>query len=94
MVEEKLEKIIEFFNDIECPIKNILKNNLKDEDNPYDYYIINEGEDILLNDKKYGELLKFGRLKKISILTFYLNNCEKGLIEEFKSDGYQIIYET
>ncbi len=93
MDEKTLEKMIEFFNKIECQIKVLLKNPNKNSE--YEYYAIYSGKkDLLLNDNKYSELNNFQKTNKTKILIFYEKYCIsiKDLIKEFEQEGYKIIY--
>ena len=103
MVDEKLEKIIEFFNKIERPVKYILKTPYAGEKDishlpelPIPpYAVIHEGKDVITDNKKYHELSEFNKQHNLEILCFNISNCNplKGLIKELKqSNGYEIIY--
>jgi hypothetical protein len=89
-------EIIDLFNEIKCPAKFILKNNLKGEGNFYDYYVINEGKDLTSDKKKHSRLSKFENLNKISLCTFYSDNCTsiENLILEFEEELFNVVYKS
>jgi len=104
MTNKTLEKITEFLNRIDCPPEYILKNKLEnptrvnlmnDEMDLPQYVVINKGEDIILDDKKFRDKLSFESGNNLDLICFYTENCKsmKGFLEELRSDGYEIIFQ-
>lgn len=102
MSDSFTKKIIEFFNKINCPAEYILKNKYEnptgidlacEEINLPEYAIIHGGADISLNNSIKKS--KFEKENKINISCFYRKYCNslEGLLEEFKSEGYEIIHQ-
>jgi len=99
-------KIIKFFEkELKCPIEYFLKNK---EENPTGeflggmeeielppYAIIYDGkEDMMLNDENYKKIIYFERENNTDFTKFYLKNCNpvEGVLEQLKSEEYEIIY--
>ena len=96
---ETLEKIINFFEGLECSIQYVL--NKKDYKKLLQYAVIYNGENIQTNEEKFIKYMEFKEEIKKEIEIFQLEDkvayIEVGgiqrLLKELKRDDYEIIYE-
>ncbi|SRR3989338_2888724 len=97
MLEDKtLEKIIKFFDEINCPIKKGLKKiPANGEENTFlgEYAVIYNGQDIMLGNKK-NKKFAFEERNDVDLNAYcgeYFPNPER-LLNRLKKGGYELIY--
>ena len=90
MGDKTLEKIIEFFEKIECPAEIVLKKN-SNNNCLQEYVVIYSGEDIMFCDKK-NEKFDFEEGMSLNLSAYYTFNFinKEKLLKRLEYEGYFI----
>ena len=103
MKDELIDKIEEFFKDIDYSIEYFLKNKYEnptgellfgEEVSLPRYAVIYSGmKDLMLDDEKLKRKDSFEEENKTRIQIFYIKNYNpvEGVLDQLKSEGYEII---
>lgn len=103
MTDKNLEKILEFFKKIRSPAEYVLKNKYDDptgedlmgeEIDLAPYAVIHKGGNLMLNNGKWNKKFEFENRNNFGITSFDSKNCKpvEGVLDQLKSEGYEIIY--
>ncbi len=98
MQDKTLDRIVEFFNEIGCPVKTGLKRisaNNEENISLEEYAVIYNGRDIMLDDKKHKKSA-FEEKEGIDLRAYcgeYFLDYER-LLKQLKKEGYKLAYKN